>query len=271
MEWTPCGFAELAAGPTHLLDSRSSPVLKPRQLNSALLAVDKHLVPHETGPNALTSFALAVGDYTAQALVSSLLAAHFPSDAIIGEEDSADLQKPEQATVKSQIVRLAGEAMREALPLADEERAWDPVKAVERGDEDWMAAIDRGNSEGGPKGRHWALDPIDGTKGFLRGGQYAVCLGLIEDGEVVLGVMGCPNLAVDPKQPEGDKGALFVAVKGQGAFQVRSPRARVFSNRAGPRQDLSSAPSLVGRSSHGPSPDTLSPPNASSAPSPLPP
>ncbi|GAA5923075.1 hypothetical protein JCM3775_007427 [Rhodotorula graminis] len=162
---------------------------------------------------------VTVGDYTAQALVSALLAAHFPSDAIIGEEDSADLQRPEQATVKAQIVRLAGEAMREELPLADEERAWADVKRVERGDTEWMAAIDRGNSEGGAKGRHWALDPIDGTKGFLRGGQYAVCLGLIEDGEVVLGVMGCPNLPVDPKQPEGDKGALFVAVKGQGAFQ----------------------------------------------------
>lgn len=67
---------------------------------------------------------------------------------------------------------------------------------------------------------HWALDPIDGTKGFLRGGQYAVCLGLLNDGEVVVGVMGCPNLPLDPSKPDGEKGAIFVAVKGQGAFQV---------------------------------------------------
>jgi 3'(2'), 5'-bisphosphate nucleotidase len=40
----------------------------------------------------------------------------------------------------------------------------------------------------------WTLDPIDGTKGFLLGGQYAVCLALIEDSDVKLGVMGCPNL-----------------------------------------------------------------------------
>lgn len=32
--------------------------------------------------------------------------------------------------------------------------------------------------------------------------------------------MGCPNLPLDPKNPEGEKGAIFVAVKGQGAFQV---------------------------------------------------
>lgn len=67
------------------------------------------------------------------------------------------------------------------------------------------------------------MDPIDGTMGFLRGGQYAVCLGLLQDGEVVLGVMGCPNLPVDYHNPEGEKGVIFVAVKGQGAFQVRLP------------------------------------------------
>lgn len=66
---------------------------------------------------------------------------------------------------------------------------------------------------------HWALDPIDGTKGFLRGGQYAVCLALIVNGEVQLGVMGCPNLPVDAAKPDGPRGSLFIAVKGQGAFQ----------------------------------------------------
>lgn len=31
--------------------------------------------------------------------------------------------------------------------------------------EDVLVAIDCGKSEGGPSGRHWILDPIDGTKG----------------------------------------------------------------------------------------------------------
>lgn len=38
------------------------------------------------------------------------------------------------------------------------------------------------------------LDPVDGTKGFLRNDQYAVALGLVQDGRVVLGVLGCPCL-----------------------------------------------------------------------------
>lgn len=89
--------------------------------------------------------------------------------------------------------------------------------------EHMLALIDAGNSAGGAKGRIWALDPIDGTKGFLRGGQYAVCLGLMVDGEVVVGVLGCPNLPVDVKQPEGAKGVLFSAVKGEGATIVGEP------------------------------------------------
>jgi 3'(2'), 5'-bisphosphate nucleotidase len=66
----------------------------------------------------------------------------------------------------------------------------------------------------------WTLDPIDGTKGFLRGGQYAVCLALIVDTQVELGVIGCPNLPVDPSNPDGARGCLFVAVRGQGTQQL---------------------------------------------------
>ena len=147
---------------------------------------------------------------------------HFPTDQIVGEEDSTELQTPENAITKSNIVRLANEALSETLALEQEESIWSGVKSEgsSKSEKEWLEIIDRGNSKGGKEGRHWALDPIDGTKGFLRGGQYAVCLGLLEKGKVVLGVMGCPNLPVDPKNPEGEKGALFVAVKGQGAFQV---------------------------------------------------
>ena len=68
----------------------------------------------------------------------------------------------------------------------------------------------------------WTLDPIDGTKGFLRGEQYAVCLALLVDSSVEVGVIGCPNLPLDPQKPDGQKGCLFIAVRGQGTEQVRS-------------------------------------------------
>jgi 3'(2'), 5'-bisphosphate nucleotidase len=49
-------------------------------------------------------------------------------------------------------------------------------------------------------------------------------LALIEDGQIKLGVMGCPNLPVDASKADGERGCLFVAVKGQGAFQVRKKK-----------------------------------------------
>ena len=50
--------------------------------------------------------------------------------------------------------------------------------------DDVLALIDRGGSQGGPEGFHWVLDPIDGTRGFVGMRQYAVCLGLLHKGEV---------------------------------------------------------------------------------------
>ena len=41
------------------------------------------------------------------------------------------------------------------------------------------------------------LDPLDGTVAFVSGGQYAVCLALLEDGEQKVGVIRCPNLPFD--------------------------------------------------------------------------
>ena len=52
--------------------------------------------------------------------------------------------------------------------------------------------IDRGGRESGH--RFWTLDPIDGTKGFLRGDQYVVALALVVKGEVQIGALACPNL-----------------------------------------------------------------------------
>lgn len=144
---------------------------------------------------------VTVADYGAQALVSAALADAFPNDPLVGEEDAAGLRSEENRELREKVIA----AVNRVSPELSEERI--------------LEAIDRGNYAGGAKGRHWTLDPIDGTKGFLRNEQYAVALALIEDGEVVLGVLGCPNLPLDAAQPDGPTGSLFIAVKGEGAFQ----------------------------------------------------
>ncbi|MGB0646248.1 MAG: inositol monophosphatase family protein [Bradymonadia bacterium] len=41
---------------------------------------------------------------------------------------------------------------------------------------------------------YWCLDPIDGTRGFLRGDHYAIALALITNNEIKTSFLGCPNL-----------------------------------------------------------------------------
>ncbi|TPX69942.1 3'(2'),5'-bisphosphate nucleotidase [Spizellomyces sp. 'palustris'] len=160
--------------------------------------VFQHLVSAETISKKDKS-PVTVADYGAQAVVNSILHAAFPNDPIVGEEDSSELQQNKATCDK--VVDLANS-------VVDSPMSTDEI----------LKAIDLGMYTGGPKGRFWTLDPIDGTKGFLRGEQFAVCLALIVDGQVQLGVLGCPNLPVQLSKPDGERGCLFTAVKGGGAY-----------------------------------------------------
>src|SRR5690348_1478247 len=71
------------------------------------------------------------------------------------------------------------------------------------------------------KSRVWMVDPLDGTNGFIDGnGDFAVQIGLTEDGECVLGVVFQPMT-----------GVLYRAVHGEGTWierpQFQPERARV--------------------------------------------
>ncbi|KAJ1921553.1 3'(2'),5'-bisphosphate nucleotidase [Mycoemilia scoparia] len=172
------------------------------QASKVCKLVFKQLVEGETltkGDKSPVTFA----DFSAQAIVNSILEKHFPNDPIVGEEDSKDLQGESGEKLRSKVVELTNLVISPSLS-----------------EDQILKAIDRGQYEGGKSGRFWTLDPIDGTKGFLRGEQYAVCLALIEDGKVKLGVLGCPNLPHDINNEHNTgRGSIFVAVKGRGAFR----------------------------------------------------
>ena len=59
-----------------------------------------------------------------------------------------------------------------------------------------------------------------GTLGFLRKEQYAIALALMSSDQPVLGVLGCPNLPLRLSEPNGARGCVLVAVRGQGAFMA---------------------------------------------------
>ncbi len=64
-------------------------------------------------------------------------------------------------------------------------------------------------ASGGTGPRRWSIDPIDGTGNLVHGlPLWAVSIGLIDDGEPVLGVIAIPPL-----------GELYWATKGNGAWR----------------------------------------------------
>ena len=139
---------------------------------------------------------VTIADFASQAVVCGILGAALPHDAIIGEEQADVLRQDGQDAVRLAVVERAGVGLNRTDLMETEV----------------LDLIDRGAKSEAHGSRYWTLDPIDGTKGFLRQEQYAVALALLEDNEVVLGVLGCPNLSLGG-MPEG---ALMVAVKGQG-------------------------------------------------------
>lgn len=200
-----------------------------KELHIALLAVQRAtlLTQHvfhekEKGTSSKEDKSpVTIGDYGAQALVIHAIRKNFPEDEIVAEEDSVSLR--EQRPLVDQIWELVKET--KLKDQKAEEELGGPIGDVEA----MLTAIDAGSSPGGSKGRIWALDPIDGTKGFLRGGQYAIALALIENGNVKVGVLGCPNFPVSDSAPlsayvgkqgindNDGRGILFSAAIGAGA------------------------------------------------------
>ena len=138
---------------------------------------------------------VTVAEFGSQALICQAIAEAFPADAIVAEEDSQALQENPQL-----MQRVTGYVDRFSAGTPSAQTVCD-----------W---IDRGGGEVGE--RFWTLDPIDGTKGFLRGDQYAIALALIINGEVKLGLLGCPNLPHNLDDPQAQRGCLFVAEKDKG-------------------------------------------------------
>ncbi|WZZ11261.1 hypothetical protein YC2023_097182 [Brassica napus] len=163
-------------------------------------------------PNQAVVGKLSENDWGVQAIVSWVLAEVFGTQnlSIVAEEDTDSLSKSESLGLLDSVSNAVNEALSEArkygLPKPDK-----PL-----GSHDILKAIGRCNSTGGPKGRHWVLDPVDGTLGFVRGDQYAVALALIEDGKVLLGVLGCPNYSSSYKEKIWDHAAGVVIVEEAG-------------------------------------------------------
>lgn len=186
-----------------------------RELNTAVAAVRTaaricQAVQKQITPESLEKkdrSPVTIADFASQAAVCKALSEVFPGDPVVGEEDSAELQTSDNDIFLTRVC---------------EELA---AVGIEGDAERVCAWIDLGN--GTASNRFWTLDPIDGTKGFLRGQQYAISLALIIDGQISVAALGCPNLPQETGSSDGP-GSLLFAVRGHGAF-VTSIEGDTFS------------------------------------------
>ncbi len=178
------------------------------EMNTALAAVQMagklcRQVQAEIDPGALAKndkSPVTVADFGSQALICRALNEAFPNDPVIGEEDAAVLLEAGNAAM---LERVVGHVAAH-VPDADAQNVcrW----------------IDHGSAQTFSD-RFWTLDPIDGTKGFLRGQQYAIALALVVGGELELAILGCPNLGPSLADERGD-GTVLVAIRGHGTWQM---------------------------------------------------
>ncbi|KAK3387902.1 hypothetical protein B0H63DRAFT_392439 [Podospora didyma] len=160
---------------------------------------------------------VTVADFAIQTVLTKLLLSAFPDDSFVGEESAAELRADPKllACVHGVISASDSEGAQMMTP-----------------EEDVCTLIDLcGNGTPGDydSGRVWIFDPIDGTKAFLRGEQYAINLALLEGGRQVLSVVGLPLLSphLNPSRdtvvtdtsvdPSGE-GCIVFAVRGYGAY-----------------------------------------------------
>ncbi|CAL0312035.1 unnamed protein product [Lupinus luteus] len=132
---------------------------------------------------------LTIAGWSVQAIVSWILSQCLGSEniSILAKGDVQTLCKSNASELLEAVVKTVNECISEAPRFGVQEHK----SAL--GTSEVLELLSHCNSVWAPSARFWVLGPIDDTLGFVNGDQYAVSLSLIEAGEVVLGVLGCPN------------------------------------------------------------------------------
>lgn len=106
-------------------------------------------------------------------------------------------------------VRVERKPDRSPVTAADREAELAILEVIDAAYPQHGVLAEEGGSRKGSEPYTWTVDPIDGTKGFTRGGYFwGPLISLQKDGEVLVGVMGMPA-----------KGDVYWAAKGLGCFK----------------------------------------------------
>lgn len=175
-------------------------------------------------------------------MIISVLHHAFPGDVFIAEE-SGEMLRGESEEIKGlreRVWELVGGVTGLMGKVGESNGDMESVDVkLPATIEEMIDIIDLGQIGGRPNttastGRTWILDPIDGTKTYIRGQQYVVCLCLVEHGEQQVAVFGCPNLSIEERDDDervrieerlvdlrGDGGWIVSCTKGEGVTLAR--------------------------------------------------
>jgi HAL2 family 3'(2'),5'-bisphosphate nucleotidase len=202
--------------------SRITTLLQPNSINATTIS---NITKSDSSP-------VTIGDFAAQAIVLRMLSTdkRLENDIFIAEESSKNLNDELAKEIMNvlntcKLTNIIGneEELRKSIDLGQTYEDNGSIKPC---------VLEQRNSS-----RRWCLDPIDGTRGFLRGkregGQYCIALALIENGVPILGILACPNLPTDASDEEYQwmeeeteennqmsRGCIFIASKGGGTYQL---------------------------------------------------
>lgn len=140
-----------------------------------------------------------VADISAQIVVNSRLEKAIENVVIIGEEDATE--------ISDSMLQAIQEIFAQFPSLND----------IDLSTNSSVETILRSNKFVEGMKSYWTVDPIDGTKGFIRGDQYCVCIAMIDarTEKPVLSALACPNL---PLNGEEETGLLMISVASIGNF-----------------------------------------------------
>jgi len=127
---------------------------------------------------------VTLADFASQIFILSQLKEKFNEDQIFAEEESSLFGKDIEVLLKKCFIETNFKLNEEFTSLL--------------------------NYRGSQSNRQWIVDPIDGTKGYLRGLSYAVGIGLMENSEPKICAIGVPNY-------KNEELAIFIAEQGKGA------------------------------------------------------
>ena len=126
----------------------------------------------------------------AQRAGDAIMAVYSTDFSVETKADDSPLTRADQAAhelIVAELKKLSGE-----IPILSEEDTDIPGRA------EWGS------------GRYWLVDPLDGTKEFIkRNGEFTVNIALIEQGRAILGVVHAPAL-----------GVTYAASPNEGAFKL---------------------------------------------------